>query len=159
MPLRDGFDVEIGPEWYRVPGQLDEENDDAPQLLDDALKKAAERVAAVVRARALAIPATGRKHTGLRGRMAAGVTTSTVDGVTSIRASAVPGEAGAVIGMDQGPTGWRHPVYGNRDVWVQQRGYRWFREPIADHREEMERDLTEVLEGMAKRVDLRGIGS
>jgi hypothetical protein len=67
-----------------------------------------------------------------------------------------PNEAGLPRGFDNGPRGFRHPVYGNRNVWVQQRGGSWFREPIAEHRDEVEKDLTDVLEAMAKRIAAAG---
>jgi len=58
--------------------------------------------------------------------------------------------------MDNGPAGFRHPVYGNRDVWVQQRGGSWFKEPIAEEGDFIERKLTDVLEDMAENIASAG---
>jgi len=37
--------------------------------------------------------------------------------------------------------GWRHPVWGNRDRWVQQHGEPYFDNPINRHRDEVRREV------------------
>lgn len=37
--------------------------------------------------------------------------------------------------------GWRHPVWGNRDRWVEQRGEPYFDRPIQRHRRQVRRDI------------------
>jgi hypothetical protein len=64
-----------------------------------------------------------------------------------------PTEAALPRGMDNGTRGWRHPVFGNRDNWVHQRGGSWFREPIASNHDQVERKLTDVLEDAARAID------
>lgn len=46
--------------------------------------------------------------------------------------------------------GWRHPVFGNREVWVAQKGMPFFDATIKRHREELEK---RVVEGMQKAAD------
>jgi hypothetical protein len=110
-------------------------------------------IVADVRRAAMALPARGSKHTGLRGRLAAGVLAQANGQHVRVVATAIdPTESALPRGMDNGAKGWRHPVYGNRDVWVQQRGGSWFREPIASHGSDIERKLTNVLEEMANNI-------
>jgi hypothetical protein len=159
VPLRsEGFEVELGPDWYLVPDQLDQENDRAEELLGIALRDAMAPILADVRQEALQLPSHGTKHTGLRARLAAGVDTEQY-GKSRIRvvARAEPGEEALPRGMDSGIRGWRHPVYGNKEVWVTQRGGSWFREPIAEHGEFIERQLGDVVDHMAERVAVRGL--
>lgn len=48
------------------------------------------------------------------------------------------------------PKGWRHPVFGNRENWVAQKGTPFFDVVIKRHREDLGR---KVLEGMQKAAD------
>lgn len=147
-------EVEMGPEWRTVREALKREESSASRKLHAALEEAAGPIIAKVRGEALALPARGKKHTGLRARLAAGVEVQPNVGRNSVRivATAPLGERGLPRGMDNGPRGFRHPVYGNRDVWVQQRGGSWFREPIAEEGDAVERRLTNVLEQMADNI-------
>lgn len=139
--------VDPGPEWRTVQAALQRNSRDAPRELDDALDDSLGPIVSKVRREALAIPARGLKHTGLRGRLAAGVEPQTAGKGARIVATAQLSRE-----MDNGPRGWRHPVYGNRDVWVHQRGFSWFREPIAEEGDAIERQLTDVLEDMAENI-------
>lgn len=145
--------VDMGPEWRTVRAALNREESAASRKFRAALEDAAGPIIAKVRREAMALPARGAKHTGLRGRLAAGVRVQ--PGAQSVRivATAVdPTETALPRGMDNGPRGWRHPVYGNREVWVQQRGGSWFREPISEEGDTVERELTDVLEEMAQTI-------
>lgn len=146
--------VEMGPEWRTVRAALEREGSSASRKLTDAIEDAAGPIIAKVQQAALSLPAHGAKHTGLRGRLAAGVRAQPTAGKSvRIVATAVdPTETGLPRGMDNGPRGFRHPVYGNRDVWVQQRGGSWFKEPIAEEGDMIERRLTNVLEQMADNI-------
>lgn len=153
MPRRNGVYVVTGSEWRTVRDQLQREDRGATRELGNALERAMGPIVADVQAQAAALPARGPKHTGLRGRLAAGVRAEANGQHVRVVATAVdPSEAALPRGMDNGARGWRHPVYGNRNVWVQQRGGSWFREPIADHGNEIERKLTNVLEEMANNI-------
>lgn len=53
--------------------------------------------------------------------------------------------------MDEGRL--RHPVYGNRDVWVtQQITPGWFTKPMEDGADDVRRELVNVLDGIARRL-------
>jgi hypothetical protein len=144
--------VDMGPEWRTVRAALEREESSASRKLTNALEDAAGPIIAKVRQEALALPAHGSKHTGMRSRLAAGVRVQPSARSVRIVATAEPGETGLPRGFDNGPRGFRHPVYGNRDVWVQQRGGSWFREPIAEEGDAVERRLTDVLEQMADNI-------
>jgi hypothetical protein len=136
---------------------LQREEREAGRHLGNALKEQIAPIVADVQSEALRLPARGKKHTGIRGRLAAGVKAeANGQHVRIVATMANPQEAGLPRGFDNGPRGFRHPVYGNRNVWVQQRGGSWFREPIAHHHDEVERDLTNVLEEMAHRIAAAG---
>jgi hypothetical protein len=80
-----------------------------------ALRLAAEPIAEAVRAAALAIPASGDKSTGLRQGLADAVKITVKGGRTA------PGVRVSVrhsLAKASQSSGWRHPVYGNRKVWV-----------------------------------------
>ena len=148
--------VDMGPEWKAVERALVRSELDTPKELGNALNQATKPIIAKVRRAAFAIPAYGAKHTGLRGRLAAGVKANVIGQNATIVAEAAPGEEGLPRGFDNGPKGFRHPVYGNREVWVQQRGFSWFREPIAEEGDAVERQLTNVLEEMAQNIAVAG---
>lgn len=44
------------------------------------------------------------------------------------------------------PAGWRHPVFGNRDIWVAQKGHPYFRSTINDRRGELDAGVQAAFE-------------
>jgi hypothetical protein len=50
-------------------------------------------------------------------------------------------------------SGWRHPVYGNRDVWVQQRGkLEWFDRAFRGREGIYKQAAEQAMEDMARRI-------
>lgn len=50
-------------------------------------------------------------------------------------------------------SGWRHPVYGNREVWVQQRGKtHWFDRTFDGHEAVYKAAVEQAMEDMARRI-------
>lgn len=48
---------------------------------------------------------------------------------------------------------WRHPVFGNRNVWVEQIGKReWFETPLRAHRDDYRDAVLGAMEDMAERI-------
>lgn len=161
MARSEGFTIVAGPEFKTVEAQLREVDATFPGKLRAALKEAAEPILSEVRTAAQALPSHGSKHTGLRGRLAAGADVRLSDSGGGARARFIaqmddPTEAGLPRGMDSGARGWRHPVFGNTNNWVTQRGGSWFREVIADNGPEIEDKLTDVLEEAADAVARAG---
>lgn len=145
--------IESGPEWRTVRAALESEQRRAKSAFRDAIDDASKPIVRKVQRAALSLPARGIKHTGLRGRLAAGVHVDpTPSGVRIVAGAVDPTERALPRGMDNGPKGFRHPVYGNREVWVHQRGGSWFREPIAEEGDSVERELMDVLEQMADNI-------
>lgn len=52
--------------------------------------------------------------------------------------------------------GWRHPVFGNKDVWVQQAGDpHWFDDALRDHKAPAQRAVVDALDRMRRRIIAR----
>jgi hypothetical protein len=157
MPVH--YVVVKGPEWERVAAQLAVEEKQIPKNLRHQVRRNAESLAERAKQKVRRLPVRGRAGTtGLRQRVAAGV--HVVDVVNGSRISTSMAERDESIiprGLDR-KVGWRHPVYGNREVWVQQRPYvsGWFTDTIADGHDEIEHDLDEVLNDAAERIAARG---
>lgn len=52
-------------------------------------------------------------------------------------------------------SGWKHPVFGNRDVWVTQTGREWFEPTILAKREQVRGAVVTAIESMAQRIAAR----
>lgn len=149
--------VVSGPEFVRVANQLREINARLPTEFRKRMRNVARPAVADVKARvrALQLPGGPAGSTGIRRRVARGVTIkASVTGNASLRVAtsmADPSEAVIPRGMDT-PRGWRHPVFGNTNNWVQQPGSSWFREPLSGYQDEFERGLTQALEWAAETV-------
>ncbi len=50
------------------------------------------------------------------------------------------------------PRGWRHPVWGNREVWVKQVGEPYFSGPIERHLPEVRRDIRAAVDDVMRRL-------
>lgn len=96
----------------------------------------------------------------LRALVAAGVSlhvaVTETDPRVRFRASGakVPGEHGASMPrrLDDA-AGWRHPVLGNRQVWVRQQGRPWFASTIYRGRPTFERHLGEALDDVRRAIE------
>lgn len=143
-------------DFRRVAESLRRAGGELPGELRKAMKKAVRPVVARVRANARALAVHGEKHTGLRGRLAAAVraqsSTRTRPGVRIVASLRDRDERSLPRYTDNGSEGWRHPVFGNRHVWVKQYGGSWFKEEIADSRAEISRALQQVLKEAADKV-------
>lgn len=79
---------------------------------------------------------TTRAHFGLRAAVARGVKSRvkysgyTVGARIYEDTSALPEDQRKLPRYLNRPSGWRHPVFGNRDQWVHQVGGEWFEPPI-----------------------------
>jgi hypothetical protein len=50
------------------------------------------------------------------------------------------------------PDGWRHPVFGNREHWVQQIGQPWFGTTLKQHAPKFRRACVQAIDDYAKRL-------
>jgi hypothetical protein len=75
-----------------------------------------------------------------------------------VRRKGMPrGFDGAGKALNQ-PKGWRHPVYGNRQVWVNQVATpsQWFSKATGSGKDKARKKALEAMENMAKRIAKRG---
>ncbi|MFE6846569.1 hypothetical protein [Streptomyces sp. NPDC057686] len=150
------YRVSAGEEFARVAAALRTVDSRLPGDFREELKRAVRPLVARAKEKVRNLPVHGVKHTGLRRRVAAGVgmrvSTSRNPGIRVTTSMRDPSEASLPHHLDD-PRGWRHPVFGNRHVWVTQHtGGAWFSRTIADGRDDIARDLHGVLERAAETV-------
>jgi hypothetical protein len=130
------------------------------------LEEAARPYPARVRASALAIPVKGPRHTGLRARIAlCAETSSLVDGNKVYERVWINPERMRPDYMTlplymEGVAGtgrrrydrWRHPVFGNRDVWAQQAAHPYFYQAAAPFGAAAEVALRVALDDITRQI-------
>lgn len=141
--------ISIGREFQAVRAALKAIDKDLPKKLRRTLRDAAKPLATEAKAKVKALPRTGRQHTGLYARVARGVRIqSSLSRNPRVRVvTSMPDRSEAALprGLDD-PYGWRHPVFGDRETWVRQRGYSWFMETMQDGQPDVQRAIVEVLD-------------
>lgn len=153
------FRATTGPEWKRVERSLREISANAADDFRHKLRAGAEELADETRKAVMQIPVTGTKHTGLRGRVAQGVGVKLTGAGIQISASMNQKDERNLPAYLDARDGWRHPVFGNRSVWVRQTtGGSWFTEVLQDGQPELEDRLTEVWEDAARMIAESGFG-
>jgi hypothetical protein len=96
-----------------------------------------------------------RRKTGLR-RTIAGATKLeiTARGVRIIvRKDALPPSQQSLPRHLDSVQGWRHPVFGNREAWVTQRGATWFASTIQRHAPEFRRAVLTAVDDIQRRIE------
>lgn len=150
------FDV-VGLRDFRdVARALGREGRQIPKRVAKVINKEAKYAAKQAKAKALAIPTEGDKHTGLRSEVAAGVKVVPTDtGATVTTSMAEEDEQYIPRGLDT-DKGWQHPFFGDRDKWVRQYNpghFSWFTETMNSAREPIADGIHEVLEDAADAID------
>lgn len=112
----------------RKSAALAELDANLPTAFQRTIREHADQLAEQARQKAEEEPAHGTRHTGLRDAVAAGVDVqNTPDGVTVTTSMPAQDEAAIPRGFDDPIKGWRHPVFGRANSWVQQAGsFSWF---------------------------------
>lgn len=111
----------------------------------------------VVRQAALAIPSKGRQHTGLRQRIGRAASARTVNEATG--PALIVGIQRSVMGQQRSLPGhintgqWRHPLFGNKLVWVTQvsGGRNWFTNAVHRIVPVMEQSMHKTADGIARK--------
>lgn len=126
-----------------------------------ALRAAAVPTRDAVRAAALTLPdGPPKASTGWRKRAAAAtgvqVRLSGRDPAVDVRISRkVMGDQAGLVRASNSVR-WRHPVFGNRNVWASQTSRpRWFDSAVSRNQEQVRREMTAVLQRVAKRLEHR----
>lgn len=155
--------VTFGPEWPATVAALAAVDNSLPRWieeeLEEAVRPAADRAARAV----LSVDVQGgpTHSTGMRARVSAGVgvrvgPTRHRNGSYFRIYTSMPERDEVIIprGLDR-PSGWRHPLWGNKNHWYVSRPTRpgWFTETIADSGDDMARNIQDALERAASLID------
>lgn len=157
------FRMEAGPEFRRVAVALREVDSSLPTWLRREMRNVVNPVVQQARARVRTLEVQGGPagSTGLRRKVASGVRVRAGVGrsprLRVVTTMPSPDLAAIPRGLDS-PQGWRHPVFGNTDVWVQQLPVQggWFSETFSNSQDEFETGLTGVLEEARDRIAAAG---
>lgn len=130
-----------------------------PAELRKELAKTTRPFAPLVRAAILNIPVKGPKSTGLRLRIARCVQTwAEIHGnVVSVGIEVNPermpdGQKALPLYMDGDKAPWRHPVYGNREVWVTQEAHPYFWDAVSQWGPATARAVNRVADKIAAQI-------
>ena len=147
--------IVAGPEWKRTAAQLRVVENRLPGWTEREMQDAIRPVVAKAKAAVRRVDVEGGPAgtTGLRRRIAAGVGfrkgISSKAGAYFTIYSGVnnPAERPIPKGLDQA-SGWRHPLFGNRDYWYQSRPVKpgWFTDTIQDGDRDIERAIARALD-------------
>lgn len=130
------------------------------------LRDAVAPAVAEAKGRVLAIGSAGLPHDGgsLRSAVASRVQTQARLTGKSAGVRVRARKSGMPRGFANAPKrlnrdgGWRHPVYGNRDVWVRQLGAPdWFDDPLQARKAEYRAAVERAVRGMADRIRSGGM--
>lgn len=108
-----------------------------PNHLRRRLRAAASPAADAAKAAALATPSSGTGTTGLRAAIAASIRIEIPAGVRragvfiKADASRMPAGQKTLAKRLEGIGRWRHPLFGNREAWFNQRSHPYFRRTVA----------------------------
>lgn len=165
MVAHNGVEISIskGPEWERVLAELARTNAELATSIRESVAALVDPWAVKAEADVASMPIKGTgRQSGLRREVASGVhkaVTGTADkfdvAVTAVMPHGSGEENEAIIpkGMDRA-SGWKHPVFGNRSVWVTQTPLRpgWFSDAFDNKRDDVQRDIQSKLDEARDRI-------
>jgi hypothetical protein len=146
------FTIDKGSEWESVISALARVDHELPGELRRRIRRAVDPLVAAAQAKVESMPTRGHGHTGLRAEVGSGVNTVEIGFGKDylIRVTTSMDESDEVnipLGMDR-MSGWRHPVFGHEDRWVQQYAMEpgWFSNTFANAHDSIESALEDALE-------------
>lgn len=146
------LDFVPGAEINRVANALRKLDKKLPAKLRKDLKASTKPMILKAKANAKQIPVETRDARRIRRKIATGVKAQAATG-KKVRVRIVTSMPQAPMAMIprgfQSPTGWRHPVFGNREVWVRQLpkdSEQWFMDAMRDGREETMQNILRTLQ-------------
>ena len=124
--------------------------------LRTGIRKAMDPMKRAVQQNARAIPTHGAKHTGLRRQIAQATRvriapSSKTAVVLEVAASRMPEGKRSLPARMEGRGKWRHPVFGNRHVWVNQRPHPYFWRGVEPHIKDVRQAVIEATEHVIDR--------
>lgn len=150
--------VSDGGKSQRIAAALDATNASMLRQLRTEIEAVAQEKATETQAHLQGMPTTHSEHTGLRERIAAGVKVNNllnnkkVTGVVINTVVEETAEAPIPLGIET-IRGWRHPVFGHADRWVQQTPrFEWFSALMAPAEGELTDRFTGVLDTAAQEI-------
>lgn len=162
MPTYGGreFFIIAGPEFEATARATAKEDHTLSLKLRDRLRNEVDPLVDKAKNNVRTLRVRGHAGTtGLRQRVAAGVFVRVNPGIGVRVMTSMPQNDEAIIprGLDR-TSGWRHPVFGNREVWVRQFASKpgWFTDTLGDGRIPIERGLTDELEMAAHNIAVAG---
>lgn len=122
-----------GDQLSKATDALQEADDSLTERIPEEMRLLANRLAAVARSRVLEEPTFGVKQRGFRAELSAGVGVEDIPGGARITTSMPESnEKNLPQETDDPGHGWRHPVFGNRKVWVQENfTFSWFQDSVS----------------------------
>lgn len=103
--------------------------------------------------------ARAQRGSGLRSTIASAIKLEIKTGKTTAAVRIVvdgsklpPGQRTLPAHLDS-KKGWRHPVFGNREVWVAQRGKPWFETTIRKHLKTVQKSILAAMDELAKEIE------
>jgi hypothetical protein len=156
------YRIQIGNEFSRTSKALRAVDSTMPAKLRKELMDAVKPAVAQAKQKVRSIPAVGLSgSTGLRRRIARGVRIQASAGKSaSLRVVATMpdyDERNLPLALDNPADGWRHPVFGNRHVWVPQHtGAPWFVSTMEASDDDILRAVSAVLDRAAREVAAAG---
>jgi hypothetical protein len=96
-----------------------------------------------------------KRSTGLRTRIAAATKLQiTAKGVRFVvNSSQLPESQRTLPRHLDSPKGWRHPVFGNREVWVDQKGGPWFADTIKRRAPEFRSAIVKAMDDISQEIE------
>jgi hypothetical protein len=113
-------------------------------------------VVPVLRAAITSLPSGGTGHTGLREKTARGVQVKVsvagprVGARLRVDPRLFPANAKSLPKRLEGIGRWRHPVWGNTDVWVNQESHPYFYRTLLPFQGHMKTEITKILADTAE---------
>jgi len=172
-------DVGVGPEIKRVADELRAIDKKLPTKFRAQMRKTAAAGVRRAKTEARSMPVAGvrggtrsapHKPKQLRRMVARGVRVRASSGgrygvgLRIVTSMPLPSQAMLPRGLDSSDPGhpsrkgWRHPLFGDTETWVDQPGGSWFRAPIAEEHGPMGKALMDLLEAAAAQVAAAGVG-
>jgi hypothetical protein len=144
----------------RVAAALRRIDGSLPAELRQQLREAAAPLVSRAKARVRAVPARTQHRSGLRRRIARGIRSEVASSRNPRVAVSVrmqdPAEKN-IPGYIDRKSGWRHPVFGNRHVWVRQEtGGSFFAETMREGKPDLDKRVRRVLDEAVKRIEESG---